>query len=795
VFSCINIRSYFITETEAKLLNEINSFHSDFFFGSDIFTCKDVVVCLSDVDILHKFLETSRGVFEKGLDSCPFLGFIQLNDSSSILPYINKDPVPSEANIKIDTKSNVSKDSSSQSETQSAKDSIRLLNEIFPDLFDESDKNDEESDFQSNGHSKTSDGQSENGLHDHSNESDDKEPSPTNLHLDSQASSNTDNTDRPRPKKCSELASLLADDDVIVCTRPVQKRKYVPRSLVGSIAPELIESMQMTEWDASYLKMICIYAGFEQLIAQMGKVVVNSSTGGAAKPSDDLCSLDALFSSSDNNKIEFVEHHIPHVTTNSTSTANQPEVARYPCTSNANNSIGYATQLNRIQPGYVAKTPAVAAATNFTTSSITNQIQQHLNSQNQLHQVQQSGTLNMSANRIAYKQQHPRAAAYASNQVRGQIQTVPLVQQEGFGQLYQTQHQQQQANAISSLNSNQLSNRQISSSNVNNVRSNPCIRPARAPTSNGNNRSLFDLNNSALAATLTARTVLPGTGNTTTNGLQSRNVPASSSNTNGGYDVNLLNQLCALFPNNLPALNTHDMVQQQHQLNSLTNPANSNLTTSVQNANSNDSSANWLNNFLNNNASFAGIGSNASTSTSSNSGRASTNINANQLLNDLLTRSNGLMSQQLQQAHSNQSQSSLQTQRNTNSNAFANQSLNTNLSLWNGLNTNQMLTQTLDQHPMNQQQSASSSSASSLRSMTDQSSGNSGHRIYRVEVGGCTLRAVNLFPDSSFLVVLVGEIAQRMLSGVPYLNLIKILENVFEFQLFDISKYVLTIFT
>ncbi|KFM56681.1 hypothetical protein X975_07353, partial [Stegodyphus mimosarum] len=60
VFTCTNIKSYYITENEAKLLNEINGFHCEFQFGYQTFTSKDVVVRLKDTVKFYEFLETCK---------------------------------------------------------------------------------------------------------------------------------------------------------------------------------------------------------------------------------------------------------------------------------------------------------------------------------------------------------------------------------------------------------------------------------------------------------------------------------------------------------------------------------------------------------------------------------------------------------------------------------------------------------------------------------------------------------------------------------------------------------------
>lgn len=57
VNSCHCIRSYYITESESKLLNEINLRHTDCFFGKDPFTVKDLVVRLRDAKEFYRFLD------------------------------------------------------------------------------------------------------------------------------------------------------------------------------------------------------------------------------------------------------------------------------------------------------------------------------------------------------------------------------------------------------------------------------------------------------------------------------------------------------------------------------------------------------------------------------------------------------------------------------------------------------------------------------------------------------------------------------------------------------------------
>ncbi|XP_076364709.1 uncharacterized protein LOC143253951 [Tachypleus tridentatus] len=91
VFTCTNIKSYFITENEARLLNEINGFHCAFQFGQKTFTSKDVVVCLSEILCFHEFLETCRSkLFPVSGDRllAKKCGLIMMNNI--VLPYIDK---------------------------------------------------------------------------------------------------------------------------------------------------------------------------------------------------------------------------------------------------------------------------------------------------------------------------------------------------------------------------------------------------------------------------------------------------------------------------------------------------------------------------------------------------------------------------------------------------------------------------------------------------------------------------------------------------------------------------------
>ncbi|CAB3244143.1 unnamed protein product [Arctia plantaginis] len=91
IYSCTCIRSYYITEIEARLLNEINNRHCDGQFGREPFTQKDLVVRLSDAYEFYNFLDVCYNKLLRGTtnskDKC---GFIRIN-KESVVPYTVRD--------------------------------------------------------------------------------------------------------------------------------------------------------------------------------------------------------------------------------------------------------------------------------------------------------------------------------------------------------------------------------------------------------------------------------------------------------------------------------------------------------------------------------------------------------------------------------------------------------------------------------------------------------------------------------------------------------------------------------
>lgn len=91
VFNCVSVKSFSITEAETRLLNEINTKHSDCFFGKEPFNIdSDFIVKLDDLVEFHNFMETCFNKLthlpSKGPSKC---GFVRINDDS-VVPYAVK---------------------------------------------------------------------------------------------------------------------------------------------------------------------------------------------------------------------------------------------------------------------------------------------------------------------------------------------------------------------------------------------------------------------------------------------------------------------------------------------------------------------------------------------------------------------------------------------------------------------------------------------------------------------------------------------------------------------------------
>ncbi|KAL4082973.1 hypothetical protein QTP88_023969 [Uroleucon formosanum] len=93
IHKCTSVRSHYVTDSEAKLLNKINKNHTDCVYGKEMFFAgKDYIVSLEDVHELYMFMEVCYKKlmcnFTSGsIERC---GFIRIN-SESVVPYCIKD--------------------------------------------------------------------------------------------------------------------------------------------------------------------------------------------------------------------------------------------------------------------------------------------------------------------------------------------------------------------------------------------------------------------------------------------------------------------------------------------------------------------------------------------------------------------------------------------------------------------------------------------------------------------------------------------------------------------------------
>lgn len=93
IYTCTSVRSHFITESEAKLLNDINNKHTDSIYGKEVFQAgKDYIVRLEDVHEFYTFIEVCYkkllcNITPGRREKC---GFIRIN-SESVVPYCIKD--------------------------------------------------------------------------------------------------------------------------------------------------------------------------------------------------------------------------------------------------------------------------------------------------------------------------------------------------------------------------------------------------------------------------------------------------------------------------------------------------------------------------------------------------------------------------------------------------------------------------------------------------------------------------------------------------------------------------------
>ena len=87
LYNCISVRSFYVTELEARLLNEINVKHCDWQFGRDLFTVQDLIVSLDDAIEFLKFLKTCEDkLVHKSCNPQDRCGFFRIG-GESVVPY------------------------------------------------------------------------------------------------------------------------------------------------------------------------------------------------------------------------------------------------------------------------------------------------------------------------------------------------------------------------------------------------------------------------------------------------------------------------------------------------------------------------------------------------------------------------------------------------------------------------------------------------------------------------------------------------------------------------------------
>jgi hypothetical protein len=84
---CVSIQSYYVSEIEARLLNEINVKHCDCQYGRELFTVRDLIINLDDALELIQFLQTCRDkLVRKSCDPQDRCGFFRIG-GESVVPY------------------------------------------------------------------------------------------------------------------------------------------------------------------------------------------------------------------------------------------------------------------------------------------------------------------------------------------------------------------------------------------------------------------------------------------------------------------------------------------------------------------------------------------------------------------------------------------------------------------------------------------------------------------------------------------------------------------------------------
>ncbi|KZS14054.1 Uncharacterized protein APZ42_020712 [Daphnia magna] len=84
---CVSIQSFYVSEIESRLLNEINVKHCDWQYGRELFTVRDLIINLDDALELIQFLQTCKEkLVRKSCDPQDRCGFFRIG-GESVVPY------------------------------------------------------------------------------------------------------------------------------------------------------------------------------------------------------------------------------------------------------------------------------------------------------------------------------------------------------------------------------------------------------------------------------------------------------------------------------------------------------------------------------------------------------------------------------------------------------------------------------------------------------------------------------------------------------------------------------------
>lgn len=88
VISCFTLYSFYITEAETRLFNEINLNHTNCYFGKTMFTVKDLIVRLKDATEVYDFLVLCHErLVKKQIGSEKRCGFVRIGEES-VVPFV-----------------------------------------------------------------------------------------------------------------------------------------------------------------------------------------------------------------------------------------------------------------------------------------------------------------------------------------------------------------------------------------------------------------------------------------------------------------------------------------------------------------------------------------------------------------------------------------------------------------------------------------------------------------------------------------------------------------------------------